>query len=68
MLVPNMFSVPIFKHIISDLPLDYTTIFQIRANWVRISWSIGSEKSFEHVPPVGVKPSTSCVQGEHPIH
>ena len=39
-----------------------TTIFQLRAHWVRISWSIGSEKSFGHVPPVGVEPSTSCVQ------
>ena len=45
-----------------------TTIFQLRAYWVRISWSIGSEKSFGHVPPVGVEPSTSCVQGEHPIN
>ena len=45
-----------------------TTIFQLRAHWVRISWSIGSEKSFGHVPPVGVEPSTSCVQGEHHIH
>ena len=45
-----------------------TTIFQLRAHWVRISWSIGSEKFFGHVPPVGVEPSTSCVQGEHPIH
>ena len=45
-----------------------TTIFQLRAHWVRISWSIGSEKSFRHVPQVGVEPSTSCVQGEHPIH
>ena len=45
-----------------------TTIFQLRAHWVRISWSIGSEKSFEHVPSVGVEPSTSCMQGEHPIH
>ena len=45
-----------------------TTIFQLRAHWVRISWSIGSEKSFGHVPPVGVEPSTSCMQGEHPIH
>ena len=45
-----------------------TTIFQLRAHWVRISWSIGSEKSFGHVAPVGVEPSTSCVQGEHPIH
>ena len=39
-----------------------TTIFQLRAHWVRISWSIGSdklEKSFGHVPPVGVEPSTS---------
>ena len=44
-----------------------TTIFQLRAPWVRISCSIGSEKSFGHVPPVGVEPSTSCVQGEHPI-
>ena len=31
-------------------------------------FSIGLEKSFGHVPPVGVEPSTSCVQGEHPIH
>ena len=45
-----------------------TTIFQLRAHWVRISWSIGSEKSFRHVPPVRVEPSTFCVQGEHPIH
>ena len=37
-------------------------------HWVRISWSIGSEKSFGHVPTVGVEPSTSCMQGEHPIH
>ena len=43
-----------------------TTIFQLRAHWVRISWSFGSEKSFGLVPPVGVEPSTSCVQGEHP--
>ena len=28
-----------------------TTIFQLRAHWVQISWSIGSEKSFGHVPP-----------------
>ena len=39
-----------------------TTIFQFRAHWERIYWSIGSEKSFGHVPPVGVEPSTSCVQ------
>ena len=45
-----------------------TTIFQLRAHWVRISWSIGSENLFGHIPPVGVEPSTSCVQGEHPIH
>ena len=45
-----------------------TTIFQLRAHWVRVSWSIGSERSFGHVPPVGVEPSTSCVQGDHPIH
>ena len=45
-----------------------TNIFQPRAHWVRISWSIGSEKSFGHVLPVGVEPSTPCVPGEHPIH
>ena len=28
-----------------------TSIFQLRAHWVQISWSIGWEKSFEHVPP-----------------
>ena len=44
------------------------TIFQLRAHWVRISWSIGSEKSFGHVAPVGFEPSTPCMQGEHPIH
>ena len=27
-----------------------TTIFQLRAHWVRISWPIGSEKSFERAP------------------
>ena len=59
---------PTFSDIaISDRHSD-TTIFQLRAHLVRISWSIGSEKSFEHVPPVGVEPSISCVQGEHPIH
>ena len=42
-----------------------TTIFQLRAHWVRISWSIGSEKSFGHVPPMGVEISTSCMQGDH---
>ena len=45
-----------------------TTNFQLRAPCVRISWSIASEKSFGHVPPEGVEPSTSCMQGEHPIH
>ena len=45
-----------------------TTTFQLRAHWVRIFWSIGSEKSFGHVPSVGVESSTSCVQGEHPVH
>ena len=34
---------------------------------MRISWSIRSEKSFGHVPPVGVEPSTSCVNGVYPI-
>ena len=41
-----------------------STIFQLRAHWVWISWSIGSEKSFGHMPPVRVEPSTSCVQGQ----
>ena len=43
-----------------------TTIFQLKAHWVWISWPIGLEKLFQHVPPVGVEPSTSCVQGEAP--
>ena len=30
-----------------------TTISQLRAHWVRISWSIGSEKSFGLCPPPG---------------
>ena len=30
-----------------------TTIFQLRAHWVRISWSIGSEEWFGHVPSCG---------------
>ena len=30
-----------------------TTIFQLRAHWVRVSWSIGSEKSFGHCAPGG---------------
>ena len=33
-----------------------TTTFQLRAHWVQISWSIGWEKLFGHVPPVGVEP------------
>ena len=45
-----------------------TTNFQLRTHWVWISWSVGSEKSFGHVPLVGVEASTSCMQGEHPIH
>ena len=28
-----------------------TTVFQLRAHWVRISWSTGSEKTSGHVPP-----------------
>ena len=38
-----------------------TTIFQLRAHWVRISWSIGSEKSFGHVPPV-LKTVSLCIR------
>ena len=59
---------PTFSHTaITDRHSD-TIFFQLRAHWVLISWSIGSEKSFGHVPPVGVEPSTSCVQGELRIH
>ena len=29
---------------------------------------LDQKKSFGHVPPVGVVPSTSYVNGEHPIH
>ena len=43
-----------------------TTIFQLRAHRVRRSWSVGSEKSFGRVPPAGVEPLTSFVQGKHP--
>ena len=43
-----------------------TAIFQLRAHWVRISRSIGSEKSFGHVPTVGVEPSTSCIARRAP--
>ena len=39
---------------ISDRHSD-TTISQLRAHWVRISWSFGSEKSFGYVPLVGVE-------------
>ena len=45
-----------------------TTIIQLRAHWVRISWSIGSAKSFGLMLLVGVEPWTPCVNGEHPIH
>ena len=52
-----------------------TTIFPLRAHWVRISWSIGSEKSFGHVPPVGVEPrlpackaSTLSTRPGSPLH
>ena len=39
-----------------------TTIFQLRAPWEWISWSIGSEKSFRHVPQVGVKCNATSSQ------
>ena len=45
-----------------------TAVVQLRAHWVQISGSIGLEKLFGHVPPVGVEPLTSCMQDEHPIH
>ena len=38
-----------------------TSNFQLRAHWMRVSWSFGSEKSFGHVLPVGVEPSTSSL-------
>ena len=31
---------------------------------MRISWSVGSETLFGHVPRVGVEPSTSCVNDD----
>ena len=41
---------PTFSDIaITDRHSD-TTIIQLRAHWVQISWSIGSEKLFGHVP------------------
>ena len=42
----------------------------IRAHWVRISWSFGSDKkkNVRTCAAVGVEPSTSCENGEHPIH
>ena len=43
-----------------------TIFFQLRAHWVQISWSIGSEKPFGHVPQVGVKPLT-CVNVPYPL-
>ena len=57
---------PTFSDTAITDPHSDTTIFQLRAHWVWISWSIGSGKSFGHVPPVGVEPSTSCVQGRAP--
>ena len=45
-----------------------TTIFPAQSSLgadILVYW-IG--KSFGHVPPVGVEPSISCVQGKHPIH
>ena len=44
-----------------------TLFFQLRAHWGLIYWSIGSEKLFGYVPPVGVESSATCVQGKHPI-
>ena len=36
-----------------------TTIFQLRAHWVRISWSIGLENRSDKCALAGVEPSTS---------
>ena len=44
-----------------------TTIFQLRPHWVLIFWFIGLENRSD-VPPVGVEPSTSCMDGKHLIH
>ena len=43
-----------------------TTIFQLTG--CGYPGLLDRKKSFGHVPPVGVEPSTSCVQGEHPIY
>ena len=37
-----------------------TTIFQLRAHWVRISWFVGSEKLFRHVPQWESNPRLSA--------
>ena len=37
-----------------------TTIFQLRAHWMQIFWSIGSEKVFGHVPPVIIFDQWTC--------
>ena len=44
------FGAPMFSDTaITDRHSD-TTIFQLRAHWVRIFWSIGLEKSFRRAP------------------
>ena len=45
-----------------------TTFLQLRGHGMRISWPIGSEISFGHVPSVVVEPSISCVNGEYHIY
>ena len=69
----------IFRSTFSDTAItdrhSDTTIFQYcrsrrsvvrRSVAHRLIYWIG--KIFGHVPPVGVEPSTFCMQGEHPIH
>ena len=66
-LIRRMPLLTISDTVITDRHSD-TTVLQLDAHWVWISWSVGSEKLFGHVPPVGVDPSTSCVNSRHLIH
>ena len=43
-----------------------TTIYQLRAHWLRIPWSVGSEKSFGHVPRWESNPRLPARQAPYP--
>ena len=59
----------------SDTAITDTTIFQLRAHWVQISCSVGSEKSFGHEPRLesnprlpGCKASTLSTRPGSPLN